>query len=53
LTPEPFRGKVNSPLNVPYVVKEMSKILQIKEEELANQLYKNAIELFNISSHQQ
>jgi Tat protein secretion system quality control protein TatD with DNase activity len=37
---------VNSPLNIPYVVREMSKILQIDEEKLADQLYKNAVKLF-------
>jgi TatD DNase family protein len=45
----PFRGKVNSPLNLPYVVKEMSKILEINENELTDQLFKNAVELFKIN----
>jgi TatD DNase family protein len=49
LSPVPFRGKVNSPLNLPYVVKEMSKILEINENELADQLFKNAVELFKIN----
>ncbi|MDR1991193.1 MAG: TatD family hydrolase [Mycoplasmataceae bacterium] len=46
LSPEPFRGKINTPLNVPYVVKAMAKILNLSEEELASHLYKNATKLF-------
>jgi TatD DNase family protein len=46
LSPEPLRGKVNTPLNIPYVVKEMSNLLKIDEEKLARQLCQNAIKLF-------
>ncbi len=46
LTPVPFRGKVNEPKNVSYVLKELSLLLEIKEEELINITTANAKRLF-------
>jgi TatD DNase family protein len=46
LSPEPYRGKVNTPLNVPIVVKAIAKVLNMKIEDIAKQLYDNAVKLF-------
>jgi TatD DNase family protein len=48
LTPEPYRGKTNSPEYIPYVVDGMSKVLNMDKEKLAKKLYENACEFFNV-----
>ena len=48
LTPHPFRGKINEPKFVPLVAKEMAKIKEISEEEVARITYDNACNLFGI-----
>ena len=48
LTPHPFRGKLNEPKFVPLVAKEMAKIKEISEEEVARITYNNACILFGI-----
>ena len=42
LSPEPNRGKRNSSLNLPYVVKELSQIRGVSEEEIIDLTEKNA-----------
>jgi TatD DNase family protein len=49
LSPAPNRGKVNTPLNIVYVVEEIAKLLNKNVNELAEQLFNNAIEAFDIS----
>ncbi len=46
LAPVPFRGKVNEPKNVSYVLKELSNLLNISEEELITITTNNAKRLF-------
>jgi TatD DNase family protein len=48
LTPEPFRGKKNEPINVKYVIKEVSKIRNISEEEVELITTKTAKEIFDL-----
>ena len=48
LTPHPFRGKLNEPKYVHLVAKEMAKIKEISEEEVASITYDNACNLFGI-----
>lgn len=48
LSPEPFRGTRNSSLNLPYVVKAVSEIKGISEEEIIEITYKNAKDLYRI-----
>ena len=48
LTPHPFRGKLNEPKFVPLVAKEMAKIKEISEEEVASITYNNACNLFGV-----
>jgi len=42
----PFRGKRNSSLNIPYIVKEIAAIKQISEEEVIHITHGNAVRLF-------
>ncbi len=48
VAPVPFRGKRNSPLNVPFVVRKMAEIKNIKEDYLKEVLISNAKRLFSI-----
>ena len=48
LAPEPNRGKRNSSLNIPYVVKEMAQIKGLSEEEIINITTENTKRLFRI-----
>lgn len=46
LAPEPYRGKRNSSLNIPYIAKEIARIKQISYEETLAITHKNAERLF-------
>lgn len=48
LTPVPFRGQINKPHYVQYVVKEIAKIKSIDEEDVRKILLKNSIDFFQI-----
>ena len=48
LAPVPFRGKRNSSLNIPYVIDAMAEIKGITEEEVREQTWKNAHDLYRI-----
>lgn len=48
LSPEPYRGKRNSSLNLPYVVSAIAQIKGISEEEVRKITCRNAKELFHI-----
>lgn len=48
LAPSPFRGKLNKPAYLKYVIEEMSKIKDISEEELKNIIENNTFVLFGI-----
>ena len=49
LAPEPFRGKKNSSLYLPYVAKEIAAIKEITYEEVIQQTEINARKLYNLS----
>lgn len=49
LSPEPFRGKRNSSLNLPYVVEAVSQIKGLTQEEVMAATGKNARELYRIA----
>lgn len=49
LSPEPFRGKRNSSLNLLYVAKEIAAIKEITCEEVIQQTEINARKLYNLS----
>ena len=49
LAPEPYRGKRNSSLYLPYVAREIANLKGITEEEVVEQTEKNGRELFQIT----
>lgn len=49
LSPEPFRGERNSSLNLPYVVRAVSKIKGISEEEVISITCDNAKTMYRIN----
>lgn len=48
LSPEPYRGKINEPKNVFYVLKEVSKIKNIPYSEVLKNTNSNAYNVFKI-----
>ena len=48
LSPEPNRGKRNDSRNVYYIAEKIAKVRNISVEEVAEQTYKNAKNIFNI-----
>ena len=48
LSPEPFRGKTNTSLNVKLVAKKIAEVLELSLEEVARITYENANRIFNI-----
>lgn len=48
LAPEPFRGKRNSSLYIPYVVKEIAAIKGITEEEVIRKTNENAKKMYRM-----
>ncbi|MBR3116554.1 MAG: TatD family hydrolase [Bacilli bacterium] len=48
LSPEPNRGKQNSPLNLEYIARKISEIKEISYEEVVNITTNNAKELYKI-----
>lgn len=49
LAPEPFRGKRNSSLNLPYVIDAISMLKGVPKEEVARIVWENAHQLYKIS----
>ena len=48
LSPEPYRGKKNSPENVVYVAQKISKLKNINLDEVGNETTKNFYKIFNL-----
>lgn len=48
LTPAPLRGSRNEPSNVLFVSKYIAKVLNVSEEDVANQLSENSKNLFGL-----
>ena len=49
LAPEPFRGKRNSSLYLPYVVSAMAEVKGISEEEVIEITERNAREMYRLA----
>ena len=49
LSPEPLRGKINYPQNIVFTLKKIAEIKGMKEKETAEQIYSNALRLFDIT----
>ncbi len=45
LTPAPFRGQLNKPIYLKYIIEEISKIREISQEELSKQILKNVYKI--------
>lgn len=48
LSPEPNRGKINSPLNIVYIAKDIANKLNYSEQEMENILMTNSNHFFDI-----
>lgn len=48
LSPEPFRGKRNSSLNLPYIIKAIAQLKNLTEEEVMKITYENAKKIYCI-----
>ncbi|MBU1036443.1 TatD family hydrolase [Patescibacteria group bacterium] len=48
LSPEPHRGKRNEPIYVKYVAEKIAELKKISKEEVIEQMWQNAKELFRI-----
>ncbi len=48
LAPEPFRGDVNTPLNIPIIASKISEIKKVSVEEVLSVTTKNAIRQFDL-----
>lgn len=46
LSPEPFRGKVNTPKNIPIIAAKLAEIRGVDREDIAEAVYKNVKTLF-------
>lgn len=50
LAPEPFRGKRNSSLYLPYVVEEIARIRNMPPEEVEEAVYENTLRLYGMQA---
>lgn len=48
LSPEPYRGRRNSSLNLPYIIRELAILKNLSEDEVISITEQNAKKLFNI-----
>ena len=48
MSPEPFRGKVNEPKNIPIIAEKIADIKNIKIDEVEKNTTKNAEKVFKI-----
>ena len=48
MSPEPFRGKRNSSVNIPIIAKKLAEIKEIEEENLAEIVYNNSIRFYHL-----
>ncbi|MFC2634618.1 MAG: TatD family hydrolase, partial [Capnocytophaga granulosa] len=46
LAPVPFRGKRNESSYLTYIIKKLSELYKVSENEIINQTTANAIEIF-------
>ncbi len=48
MSPEPFRGKRNSSVNIPIMAKKLAEIKEIDEEKAAEIVYNNSVRFYNL-----
>lgn len=49
LAPEPYRGKRNSSLNLPYIAREIAEIKKVSYDEVLEVTHENAMKLFRLN----
>ena len=49
LAPVPFRGTINKPAYIPYIINKIAEIKNIDIEYTENKLYQNAHDLFKLN----
>ena len=49
LTPEPYRGKTNTPAYLPFVAQKIADLRNISREEVSNITTQNAIKFFGLN----
>jgi len=49
LTPEPKRGELNTPTNLPFIVGKLSELWQVDKQSVISQTLENTKNLFNIN----
>lgn len=48
LSPEPYRGQINTSANLPIILKKLAEFKEINEEKIAEIVYNNSIRFFNL-----
>lgn len=48
LTPHPFRGTINEPKNITYIIESIAKLKNLSKKHVAEATFSNACKLFNI-----
>ena len=48
LAPHPFRGKLNEPAYIPYIINKIEEVRKEKREDIEEVLFNNALDIFNI-----
>lgn len=47
LSPEPYRGQINTPKNIPIIVDKLASVKGLELESVKEAVYQNALKLFN------
>jgi TatD DNase family protein len=50
LSPHPFRGQENTPIQLPIIVDKIQEILNVSKETLTNVLYQNTLQAFHVKT---
>lgn len=50
LSPEPYRGKINTSANLPIILKKLAEFKGVEEEKLAEIVYNNSIKFFKLNN---
>jgi len=48
LSPEPKRGEINTPANLPLIVQKVAEIWQVDKQEVVDQTLENTKKLFSL-----
>ena len=48
MSPEPYRGRLNTSLNIPIIVEKLAQIYGVSEEQMKERLYENAQNFYKV-----